>query len=68
MVDKRNIGYLKIHGTYETANNSTINNVVFFFVSGLKIVDIRQEREIFCGITYLKTKTIQNCLKIDTTN
>ena len=29
---------LNIHGTYVTANNSTNNNVVFFFVSDLKIV------------------------------
>ena len=32
------IGYLNIHGTHVTANNSTNNNAVFFFVSGLKIV------------------------------
>ena len=33
-----NIGYLNIHGTHVTANNSTNNNVVFFFLSDLKIV------------------------------
>ena len=33
-----NIGCLSIHGTHVTANNSTNNNVVFFFVSDLKTV------------------------------
>ena len=33
-----NKGCLKIHGTHVTANNSTNNNVVFFFVLDLKIV------------------------------
>ena len=33
-----NIGYLRIHGTHVTANDSTNNNVVFFFVLDLKIV------------------------------
>ena len=32
------IGRLNIHGTHVTATNSTNNNVVFFFVSDLKIV------------------------------
>ena len=32
------IGYLNIHGTHVTAHNSTNNNIVFFFVSDLKIV------------------------------
>ena len=32
------IAYLKIYGTHVTANNSTNNNVGFFFVSDLKIV------------------------------
>ena len=32
------IGCLNIHGTHMTANNSTDNNVVFFFVSDLEIV------------------------------
>ena len=31
-------GCLNIYGTHVTANNSTNNNVVFFFVSDLKIV------------------------------
>ena len=33
-----NIGYINIHGTHETANESANNNAVFFFVSDLKIV------------------------------
>ena len=33
-----NIGCLNIHGIRVTANNSTTNNVVFFFVSDLKKV------------------------------
>ena len=33
-----NIGYLNIHRIHVTANKSTNNNVVFFFVSDLKIV------------------------------
>ena len=32
------IGYLIIHRTHVTANNSINNNVVFFLVSDLKIV------------------------------
>ena len=32
-----NIGCLDIHGNHVTANNSTNDNVVFFFVSDLKI-------------------------------
>ena len=32
------IGCLNIHETHVTANNSTNNNIVFFFVSDLKIV------------------------------
>ena len=32
------IGCLNIHGTHVTANNSINDNVVFFFVSDLKIV------------------------------
>ena len=32
------LGSLNIHGTHVTANNSTNNNVVFFFISDLKIV------------------------------
>ena len=35
---KKNIGCLKIHGTHVTAKKSTNNNVVFFFLSDLKIV------------------------------
>ena len=31
------IGCLNIHGIHVTAHNSTTNNVVFFFVSDLKI-------------------------------
>ena len=31
-------GCLNIHRTHVTANNSTSNNVVFFFVTDLKIV------------------------------
>ena len=31
------VGCLNIHGTHVTANNSTTNYVVFFFVSDLKI-------------------------------
>ena len=33
-----NIGCLTVHETWVTAKNSTNNNVVFFFVSDLKIV------------------------------
>ena len=33
-----NIGHLNKPGTHVTANNSTNNNVVFFFASDLKIV------------------------------
>ena len=33
------IGCLSIHSTHLTANNSTNNNVVFFVVSNLKIVN-----------------------------
>ena len=32
------IGCLNIHGTHVIANNSTNNDVVFFFVSDLEIV------------------------------
>ena len=32
------LGCLNIHGTHVITNNSTNNNVVFFFVSDLKIV------------------------------
>ena len=33
-----NIGCLNIHGTHVTDNNSSKNNVAFFFVLDLKIV------------------------------
>ena len=33
-----NIGCLNIHGTHVTANNSTNNILLFFFISDLKIV------------------------------
>ena len=33
-----NIGCLNIRGTHVTASNPTNNNVLFFFVVGLKIV------------------------------
>ena len=33
-----NIGYLNIHGTHVTDNNSTYNNM-FFFISDLDIVN-----------------------------
>ena len=33
-----NIGSLYIYGIHVTANNSTNNNVMFFFASDLKIV------------------------------
>ena len=33
-----NIGCLTIYGTHVTANNSTNNNVLFFFDTDLKIV------------------------------
>ena len=39
-VEKKNscIGCLNVHGAHVTANNSTNNNDVLFFVSELKIV------------------------------
>ena len=66
------IGSLNIHGTYVIVNYSTNNNVVFFFVSDLKIVyynnyqfsisiPLTREERIFCVTTYLETKIIQNC-------
>ena len=65
---------LNIHRTYVTANSSTNNNVVFFFVSDLKIVHtittinpqsqcLGQERKIFCLTTYLETKLFKTDLK-----
>ena len=36
--DCKYLGCLNIHETHVTANNSTNNNVVFFFVLDLKIV------------------------------
>ena len=61
-----NIGCLNIDGTYVTANNSTNNNVVFFFVSDFKIVCYNnnyslipmprtREAKLFCVTTYLET-------------
>ena len=38
IICRRNIRCLIVHGIYVTAINSTTNNVVFFFVSYLKIV------------------------------
>ena len=38
IVHSLDIGCLSIHETLVTANNFTNNNVVFFFVSDLKIV------------------------------
>ena len=35
----KGIGSLNLHGTHVTANNSSDNNLVFFFVSDLKIVN-----------------------------
>ena len=32
------IGYINIHGTHVTANNSTTYNVLFLYISDLKIV------------------------------
>ena len=32
------IGFINIHGTHMTVNNSTSNSDMFFFVSDLKIV------------------------------
>ena len=68
---------LNIHRTHVTANNSA-NNVVFFFISDLKIVynnnyqslitmPLIREEKIFCVTSYLETKIIPNCLKIDAT-
>ena len=37
-LEKQLIGCLNMHGTRVTANNSTNNNVVFFFVLNLEIV------------------------------
>ena len=34
----KSIGFINIHGTHVTSNNSTNNNVVFFLVSDLKIL------------------------------
>ena len=65
------IGCLNIHGTYETANHSTNNNV-FFFVSDLKIVYnnncefsicLGQERKNILRHYFFGDKIIPNCLK-----
>ena len=50
-------GYLIIHGTHVTANNSTNNNV-FFYISDYKN-SITREEEIFCVTTYLETKSFK---------
>ena len=68
-----NIGRLSIHGGHVTANNSTNNNVMFFFVSYLKIVYSNKyqslitmpwtrEENIFCITTYLERKSFKTVL------
>ena len=69
-----NIGCLNIYGTHVTANNSITNNVVFFFVSDLKILynnnsqssitmPWANEVKIFCVITYLEMKSFKTVSK-----
>ena len=70
ILEIRTIGCLNIHGAHVTANNSTNNNVVFFFVSDLKIVYsnnykssiimpwIREEK-LFCNTTDLEIKSLK---------
>ena len=64
------IGYLNIHGSHVTANNSTNNNVVFFFcfrfensiLKQLLILDhnvLEKRGKIFCITTYLETKSFK---------
>ena len=71
---------LIIHGTRATANNSTYNNAVFFFVSDLKIgyytittvnpwsQCIGQERKNIFRQYLFGDKILQNCLQIDATH
>ena len=73
-----NIGCLNMHETHLTANNSTNNNVVFFFVSDLKqnikttinprSQCLEQERKNILRHYLFGDKIIQNCLKIDATH
>ena len=64
------IGCLNIHGTRVTANNSTNNNVVFFFVSDLKILLILfhnafdKREKIFYITIYLETKSFKTVSKL----
>ena len=69
------IGCLNIHGTHVTTPNSTTNNVVFFFVSDLKIVNYKQllildhngldkRGKMFCVKTYLETKSLKTVSKL----
>ena len=61
------IGCLTLHGTHMTAINSTNNNVVFFFVSNLKMIynnnylssitmPWTRKKKIFCVTIYLEAK------------
>ena len=65
------------NGTHVIANNSTKNNLVFFFVSYLKIVFsnnstwsqcLVQERKNILRYHLFGDKIIQNCLKINATH
>ena len=70
---------LSIHVTYMTPDNSTKNNVVFFFVSGLKIewynnyqyriaMYWTREKKYNFNHKLFGNKIIQNTLKIDETH
>ena len=63
------------HRTHETANNSTNNNIVFFFALNLKIVYYNnyhssitmswtREKKYFASQLF-GDKIFQNCLKVD---
>ena len=74
-----NKGCLNIHGTHGTANNSTTNNIEFFFVSDLKIVYYnklsildhnaldKKSKNILCHQLF-GDKIIQKSLKINATH
>ena len=67
-----NTGCLNIHGTHVTANDSTNNNIVFVFVSDLKILlqllilnhnALDKRRKIYSITTYLETKLFKTVSK-----
>ena len=68
------IGCLNIHGTQVTTNNSINDNVIFCFVSDLKLVYYSnyyslitmpwtREEKIFWVTTYLETKSFKTLSK-----